>query len=50
MKNKELITWKVWGRNLPLLYINGKNVDDVLAKARTINPNYDTVQLYLKEK
>ena len=48
MDKKELITWKVWGRNLPLLYINGKNFDEVLAQARTINPNYNTAQLWNK--
>ena len=43
-------TWKVWGAGLTALYIIGKDVDEVLAQARLINPNYNTVQLYSKEE
>ena len=43
-------TWKVWGAELTVLYIIGKDVDEVLAQARMINPNYNTVQLYSKEE
>ena len=42
-------TWKVWGAGLNPLYIIGKDMDEVLAQARLINPNYNTVQLYSKE-
>lgn len=42
-------TWKVWGPGLTSVYIIGKDVDEVLAQARLINPNYNTVQLYSKE-
>ena len=42
-------TWKVWGAGLTTLYIIGKVADEVLAQARLINPNYNTVQLYSKE-
>lgn len=41
-------TWKVWGAGLTKLYIIGKDIDEVLAQARLINPNYNTVQLYNK--
>ena len=34
---------------LTALYIIGKDMDEVLAMARLINPNYNTVQLYSKE-
>lgn len=43
-------TWKVWGAGLTSLYIIGKDMDEVLAQARLINPNYNTVQLYSKEE
>ena len=43
-------TWKVWGTGLTVLYIIGKDMDEVLAQARLINPNYNTVQLYSKEE
>ena len=43
-------TWKVCGTGLTVLYIIGKDVDEVLAQARLINPNYNTVQLYRKEE
>ena len=43
-------TWKVWGAGLTALYIIGKDVDEVLAQARLINPNYNSVQLYRKEE
>ena len=43
-------TWKVWGAGLTVLYIMGKDMDEVLAQARLINPNYNTVQLYSKEE
>ena len=42
-------TWKVCGAGLTALYITGKDVDEVLAQARLINPNYNSVQLYSKE-
>ena len=42
-------TWKVWGAGLTVLYIIGKDMDEVLAQARLINPNYNTVQLYSME-
>ena len=42
-------TWKVWGVGLTTIYIIGKDVDEVLAQARLINPNYNSVQLYSKE-
>ena len=37
------------GSGLNPLYIIGKDMDEVLAQARLINPNYNTVQLYSKE-
>ena len=43
-------TWKVWGTGLTVLYIIGKDMDEVLAQARLINPNYNSVQLYSKEE
>ena len=43
-------TWKVWGAGLTALYIIGKDMDEVLAQARLINPNYNSVQLYSKEE
>ena len=43
-------TWKVWGTELTVLYIIGKDMDEVLVRARLINPNYNTVQLYSKEE
>ena len=43
-------TWKVWGTGLTVLYIIGKDVDEVLAQARLINKGYNTVQLYSKEE
>lgn len=47
---KDMIkTWKVWGTGLTTLYIIGKDVDEVLAQARLINSNYNSVQLYSKE-
>ena len=42
-------TYKVWGAGLTALYITGKDVDEVLAQARLINSNYNSVQLYSKE-
>lgn len=42
-------TWKVWGAGLTVLYIIGKDMDEVLAQARLINQNYNSVQLYSKE-
>lgn len=43
-------TWKVCVTGLTVLYIIGKDMDEVLAQARLINPNYNTVQLYSKEE
>lgn len=43
-------TWKVWGVGLPILYIIGKDIDEVLSQARLINSNYNSVQLYSKER
>ena len=43
-------TYKVWGAGLTTLYIIGKDMDEVLAQARLINPNYNTVQLYSKKE
>lgn len=43
-------TWKVWGAGLPALYIIGKNIDEVLAQARQVNSEYNSVQLYSKEE
>ena len=43
-------TWKVWEAGLTALYIIGKDMDEVLAQARLINQNYNTVQLYSKEE
>ena len=43
-------TWKVWGHGLTTLYIIGKDMDEVLAQARLINQNYNSVQLYSKEE
>ena len=43
-------TWKVCGTGLTVLYIIGKNMDEVLAQARLINPNYNSVQLYSTEE
>ena len=43
-------TWKVCGTGLTVLYIIGKDMDEVLAQARLINPNYNAVQLYRKEE
>ena len=42
-------TWKVFGVGLTTLYIIGKDIDEVLAQARIINPGYNSVQLYSKE-
>ena len=50
-KYKDMIkTWKVWGVGLTTLYIIGKDADEVLAQARLINSNYNSVQLYSKEE
>lgn len=43
-------TWKIWGSDLPPVYIIGKDVDEVLHQARLINRGYNTVQLYSKEE
>ena len=43
-------TWKVCGAGLTTIYIIGKDIDEVLAEARLINPNYNSVQLYSKEE
>lgn len=43
-------TWKVLGAGLTALYIIGKDMDEVLAQARLINPNYNSVKLYSKEE
>lgn len=46
-------TWKVTGNKkygLATLYIIGKDADEVLAQARQVNPEYNSVQLYSKEK
>ena len=43
-------TWKVCEAGLTAPYIIGKDVDEVLAQARLINPNYNSVQLYSKEE
>ena len=42
--------WKIWGSDLPPVYMIGKDLDEALAKARLINRNYNTVQLYIKEE
>lgn len=42
--------WKIWGADLSPLYMIGKDLDEVLEKARLINKEYDTVQLYSKEE
>lgn len=42
--------WKIWGTDLSPVYIIGKDLDEDLAKARIINKEYDTVQLYIKEE
>lgn len=43
-------TWKIWGTGLSPVYIIGKDLDEALKKARLINKEYDTVQLYSKEE
>ena len=43
-------TWKICGTGLNTLYIIGKDMDEVLAQARLINPNYNSVQLYSREE
>ena len=43
-------TWKIWGAGLTALYIIGKDADEVLAQARQVNPEYNSVQLYSKEE
>lgn len=43
-------TWKIWGIDLSPVYIVGKDLDEALYKARLINEEYDTVQLYSKEE
>lgn len=43
-------TWKVWGTGLTVLYIIGKDMNEVLEQARLINSNYNSVQLYSKEE
>ena len=43
-------TCKVWGAGLTVLYIIGKDMNEVLAQARLINKGYNTVQLYSKEE
>lgn len=42
--------WKILGTGLSPAYIIGKDLDEALAKARIINKEYDTVQLYSKEE
>lgn len=42
--------WKIWGTSLSPIYIIGKDLDEALYKARLINKEYDTVQLYSKEE
>lgn len=42
--------WKIWGTDLSPVYIIGKDLDEALAKARLINRDYDTSQLYSKEE
>lgn len=42
-------TWKVCGVGLTTLYYR-KDIDEVLAQARIINPGYNSVQLYSKER
>ena len=44
--------WKIWGINLPTLYIIADDFDTAIAEARKINKNYNTGQLstiYKKE-
>ena len=44
--------WKIWGINLPPLYIIAGDSDTAIAEARKINKNYNTIQLstiYKKE-
>ena len=36
--------WKIWGTNLKVIKIEADSFDEAIAKARKINPNYDTAQ------
>ena len=40
--------WKIWGNNLPHLYIEADTFDEALKKAREINKKYNTGQLQEK--
>lgn len=42
--------WKVWGNDLPPIYIIGKDLDEAFAKAMLINKEYVIAQLYSKEE
>ena len=45
--------WEVTGNKkygLATLYIIGNEADEVLAQARQVNPEYNSVQLYSKEE
>lgn len=37
--------WKIWGNDLPYLYIEADTFDEALKKAREINKKYNTGQL-----
>ena len=45
-------TWKIWGDDLPMLYINARSFDEALEIARRINWRYDSGQVndtYIKD-
>lgn len=43
-------TWKIWGNDLPPIYIIGKDAEEVLYQAKLINNEYNTIQLYSREE
>lgn len=44
-KTSKIMTWKVSGKDLETQYIRATCADDALAKARRMNPNYNTCQV-----
>ena len=43
-KEENFMIWKIWGTNLKVIKIEADSFDEAIAKARKINPNYDTAQ------
>lgn len=38
--------WKIWGNNLPELYVDADSLDEALSIARKRNPFYNTAQIH----